>query len=598
MSVKSEPLAASPTPQALEASNQNEKKFFESDAGDGTKREDMYLKGAALVCCLLSLYLCLFLFALDQLIVATLLTTVGNKFNAVNQIGWLTSGFLISMAVLVSVWGKLAIIFGRKTSMIAAIVLFEAGSLMCALANSMNVLIGGRVLAGVGGGGIQTLVFIVVTEILPIHSRPMGMAFAGCVFAIASVLGPLIGGAFTTHVSWRWCFYINLPIGGIALVAFVFAFKPPKTATNRLEKLKKIDYPGILLMTAGLVLLLLALTFGSGDEHPWNSGATISCFVLGGVLTIAFGVWDLKYSKNPLIPLDVVTAWPTLAAAVTMFGAFGYFIGSVLYLSIYFQVIHGASALKSGIHLLPLIIGVVVFSIGTGILVKKTTYVKPFSIFGVVVGYIGCGLQTLLKVDSSRGDKIGLMILTGVGIGSLMQSSIIAGQITAPKTPGGTILATTLINFMRSFGGALLGTLADAVYGATFTNNFSKDLMKQSASLQQELQLVDAMAIISSPDTLDKMSAPAVAFLKEEIMKGIRNVFYMNLGFAAISVIASVFITNKRLPKASNQEREPEKTEKDENDKSDGNSESDSAQDNVEAASLISAEKVQTPADA
>ncbi|KAM9921462.1 hypothetical protein OXX80_012169, partial [Metschnikowia pulcherrima] len=167
---------------AIEPAQDESKKFFEADAGDGTRREDFYLTGVTLGLCVLSLFLCMFLFALDQLIVATLLSTVGNKFNAVNQIGWLTSGFLISMTVLVLVWGKIAIIFGRKTSMVAAVVLFEAGSLMCALSNSMNVLIGGRVLAGVGGGGIQTLVFIVITEVFPIQKRPMGIAIIGCTF--------------------------------------------------------------------------------------------------------------------------------------------------------------------------------------------------------------------------------------------------------------------------------------------------------------------------------------------------------------------------------------------------------------------------------
>ncbi|KAF8004443.1 hypothetical protein HF325_001891 [Metschnikowia pulcherrima] len=541
---------------AIEPAQDESKKFFEADAGDGTRREDFYLTGVTLGLCVLSLFLCMFLFALDQLIVATLLSTVGNKFNAVNQIGWLTSGFLISMTVLVLVWGKIAIIFGRKTSMVAAVVLFEAGSLMCALSNSMNVLIGGRVLAGVGGGGIQTLVFIVITEVFPIQKRPMGIAIIGCTFAVASVVGPLIGGAFTSNVSWRWCFYINLPIGAVALAVFVFVFNPPKTKTKATDKLTLIDYPGVLLVASGLVLVLLALTFGADGLHSWDSAAVICCFVLGGLLTIAFGVWNFFFSKHPLIPADVAMTIPTLAAAIELFGTFGYFIASVLYLSIYFQVIHDASAWQSGVHLLPLIIAVVIFSIASGIFVKKTTIVKPVAIFGVIIGFIGCGLITLLEVDSSSSQKIGLLICIGVGVGSQMQSAIMAGQITAPKTPGGVILATTLINFLRSFGGALSGALADAVFGASFNNSIGTALKSQPQDVITELSKYNLKTITASSAILQEMSPETRNFVKLQIMKAIRNVFYMNFGFAAFSVFGVIFLTNKRLPQATNQVRD------------------------------------------
>lgn len=532
-----------------------EKKFFESDAGDGTKREDMYFQGAKLWLCLLSVFLCLFLFALDQLIVATLLTVVGNKFNAIDKVGWLSSGFLISMAVLVSVWGKLSIIFGRKISMIAAVVLFEAGSLMCALSNDMSTLIGGRVLAGVGGGGIQTLVFIIITEVLPIHKRPMGMALVGCTFAIASVLGPLVGGAFTSNVSWRWCFYINLPIGAVALVVFVFVFNPPRATGSIRKKLKLIDYVGVFFLTAGLVLLLLAMTFG-GNQYKWGSAAVILCFVLGGLLTIVFCVWNFKFSKVPIIPMDVVKTWPTFAAAWCMFGVFGFFMSSVLYLSIYFQVIHGASAWQSGVRLLPEIIGVVLSSLSFGIIVKETRIVKPFALFGNMMSFLGCGLITLLEVDSSNAKKIGLMIPIGVGVGIQMQTVIMAGQITAPKTPGGVIMATTLISFIRAFGGALAAVLADAVYSTSYQNRFASALADQSLAIIAEVLKYDAKSLLNSTTLVKSLSAPAQAFVKAQIMHAIRTTFYMNLGFCAISTIFVVFLTNKRLPIASNQERD------------------------------------------
>lgn len=532
-----------------------EKKFFESDAGDGTKREDMYLEGKALFFCLISVYFCLFLFALDQTIIATLLTTVGNKFNDFDKIGWLASGFLISMAVLVAAWGKLGIIFGRKNTMIVAIILFEAGSLMCALANNMNVLIGGRVLAGIGGGGIQTMVFIVITEILPIQKRPLGMAMVGSVFAVASVLGPLVGGAFTTNVSWRWCFYINLPVGGFALVLFVWTFNPPKAEGNIVTKLKMIDYFGIVLLAGGLVVFLVALTLG-GREYAWNSGAVIACFVVGGVTTIAYFVWNFLFAPHPMIPWSLVKIYQTTAAACTLFGMFGYFISSVLYLSVYFQVIHNASAWRSGVDLLPEIIAVVVSSMISGILVRKTTHIKPFAVLGGSLGFIGCGLITLLEVDSSSSQKIGYLIPLGAGVGMQMQACLIGGQVTAPKFAGGVILATSWMNFMRSFGGSLAATLADAVYTTSFVNTAGSALAKQSQTVQEELANYDLSTLVNSTEAIAHMSAAARDFIKKEVMHALRSTFYMNMGFAAISTISIVFITNKRLPTATKQVRD------------------------------------------
>lgn len=549
--------------QVSPVAEERRKKFIESDAGDGTTREEQYLLGAKLILCIFSIFFCLFLFALDQTIVATLLTEVGNKFNAFDRIGWLTSGFLISMAALVAVWGKLSLIFGRKLTMIVAIVLFEAGSLMCALADNMDVLIGGRVLAGVGGGGIQTMTFIIITEILPIQKRPLGMALLGCVFAVASVLGPLIGGAFTSHVSWRWCFYINLPVGGAAGVLFIYCFNPPKTKGNWKEKILMIDYIGVVLMTAGFVVLLMALTLASGNEYEWDSGAVIACFVVGGVTFIAFCVWNFIYSKHPLLPWEVVKVIQVSAAAFSMFGTFAYFMAGVLYISIYFQVVHNASAWESGVHLLPMIISTVITSIALGILIKKTRHIKPFAILGAAMGMVGCGIITLLDVDSSNANKIGLLIPLGIGVGFQMQLSILGAQVAAPKSPGSTIMATTLVNVCRTFGGALAGALADAVYSAALTNHMKKTLPEQGSEVAKELSGVNLESLITSTTLLGDLSPSARAYVKSEVMNAIRDTFYMALGFSAIAMIFTVFQTNRRLPDVDLAENQQEIKEKD-----------------------------------
>lgn len=521
--------------------------FKESDAGDGTLREDQYIHGPRLALCFVSLFLCLFLFALDQTIVATILSTVGNKFDAFENVGWLSSGFLLTMAVFIQPYGKLSIIFGRKWSMVVAIVIFEAGSLMCALASSMNVLIGGRVLAGVGGAGIQGLAFVILSEVVPIDKRPLGMTILSVTFAVASVLGPLIGGAFTTHVTWRWSFYINLPVGGFALAVFLYSFRPPLPKVDIWEELKQFDYIGTFFFISGSVILLLAITFGSSD-FPWNSGAVISCFVLGPVLLIIFAIWNFRFSKNQIIGTDVITTPQIIASALSISGVYSASIVTMIYASVYFQVIRDSSAMGAGLHLLPSIIATVISSIVAGGAIQKLKYVKPWGVFSGVLAPIGAGLLSLLRVDSPFSKQVGLLIIMGAATGSQFQPAMLSAQIKAPKTPGGTIMTTTFINASRCLSSAIAATLSDAVYTSSLNNFFKKNIPKASAEVQQSLQSIDISNLMSNNAILRTLDPATEKFIKEQMMKSIQNVFYMCIGLAAITTLACPFVSNKKLP--------------------------------------------------
>ena len=527
------------------------KKFIESDAGDGTNREDHYLHGFKLVFCIISIFLCVFLIALDQTIVVTLITKVGNEFNSFQNIGWLPTGFLLTMSVFIQPIAKLSIIFGRRNTMIFSIILFEAGSLMCALAPSMNVLIGGRILAGIGAAGIQGGAFVVIAEIVPIEKRPACMAVIGCCFAVASVLGPLLGGAFTEHVTWRWSFYINLPIGGVALACFIFAFKQPKIEGKIWPKLKKFDFLGTFLIVSGSVVFLLALTFG-GNEFRWDSAPVILCFVLGGLTMIAFCVWNFGFCKDPLIATDIVLNRHIIAATLVMSGCFGAFISFMVYGAVYFQVIWGSSPLSSGLHLLPTIISVVITSISSGIIIQKLRYIKPFSIAAGVLAPIGGGLLTLLDVDSSFPQRVGLLIIIGVATGVSMQAGIMSSQVSAPKTPGGTIMTTAFVNFSRSLFAAVAAELAATVYSSSLANIYPKALAKEkNQALLQELSKFTVEQLISSTAILDALSPEAELFVKRQIMDSLRNIYYVAIGWCSITTLGCVFTTNERLPKLS-----------------------------------------------
>lgn len=511
----------------------------QNDAGDGTRAEDQLLHGTKLILCTISLLLCMFLVALDQTIIATLLSTVGNQFNDFGKVNWVSSGFLLPTAVLAMNWGKFSIIFGRKITMLAAIFLFEVGSLVCALANSMNMLIGGRVLAGVGGGGVQVLVFMILTEIVSIEKRGIAQGCVGAAFGIASVLGPIIGGLFTTHVTWRWCFYINLPIGGVSAVFFFFMFNPPPPKGSIRQKLKMVDYLGTVMLATGMVLLLLGLTLAGSQTDSWDSAIVISFFVVGGVVVLAFFAYNFTLSKNQLFPTAIMVAPRVILVCCAFFCMFGAFMALVLYLATYFQVVKNADALHSGLDLLPLIIPVVLLSISAGIFISKTGFTKPVAITGFSVASIGVGLLTLYDVDTPTPKHIGYQILVGVGIGCTMQSMTINCQLAAPvNVPGSVMMATSLMAFFRSTGGVVGGTLGQTIQSVVF----KQELQKLSAFQDQDIN-----ALINEPELLGKLPESLRIAALDAFVKGFRGVMYFSLGLFLAGWCFTLLFTNKRL---------------------------------------------------
>ncbi len=515
------------------------------DAGDGTVASDQYLHGVKLILCSAAILLSIFLSALDQTIVATIISAVGNEFNGFTKIGWLTSGFMLPVAVLAPTWGKISIIFGRKSTMLISIILFETGSLISALSNSMDLLIGGRVIAGIGGGGIQCLSNIIASEIVPIQNRGFSFALIGASFAISSVIGPLVGGAFTTHVTWRWCFYINLPIGGIAFLFLMIVFNPPKPKGSIKEKLKRVDYIGTFLVSSSIVLILLALTWG-GVEYDWDSSAIILCFVLGGLLVIGFIVWNFKFSKDPLIPWRIVRKIKCLGAVLTMAFNFAYFMASVIFVTVYFQVVRGVTAWKSGIDLLPMIIATTLCSMCSGIVVAKTRYFKPILLLGIICGPIGCGLLTLLDVNSNIGERVGYLILPGMGVGLIFQSSMMSTQMSAPRNNGGTILAISFFNFSRSLGATISADVAQTIFSSSVKSYIATAFKGETETLSK-YGITNPLLLMNSPNLIKNLPENVKIIILKQVSKAIRNVNYFSLGLSLVGFIFGCFTTNERV---------------------------------------------------
>ena len=342
-----------------------------------------YSKSRQLVI-IFSLCMALFLAALDVTIITTALPTIATTFHA-NSAGytWVGSAYLLASASSAPVWGKISDIWGRKPIIMLANLVFMGGSLIAALANSIGMLIGARVVQGIGGGGLVILVYICIGDLFSMRERPKYYGIMGMVWAIASGVGPVIGGAFTEYVSWRWCFYINLPLDGLSLIFLTFFLKLDTPKTPLLDGLKAIDWLGVLTIVGGIVMFLFGMISG-GQSHPWASAFTL-CLIIFGIVTLGlFFLNEWKLAKYPIIPLRIFKEPSNFAALGVCFIHGFVFIGGSFYLPLYFQVVLAASPILSGVYLFAMVITLSFVSAAAGIFIKNTGMFREPIWFGLV----------------------------------------------------------------------------------------------------------------------------------------------------------------------------------------------------------------------
>lgn len=393
----------------------------------------------------LSLGMAVFLVALDITIVSTAIPAIASEFQALDQIAWVGTGFLLTSTAFSPTYGSLCDIFGRKLTFLSAIAIFEVGSLMCGIASSMLVLIFGRLVAGIGGGGIFSSALIMIADIVSLRDRGKYQGILGAVFGISSVIGPLLGGAFTDSISWRWCFYINLPIGAITALVVTIYLKFPAPEGTIMSKIHKIDYLGTLLIVAAVTCFLLPLQFGGLQWH-WDAPVTILLFCVSAILTVLFVLVELYVAKIPIIPAHLFEN-----SSVSLNLCIAFFIGACFwsisyYVPTFFQLVVGDTATISGVKSIPLIFGTVFFSILSGQLISRTGTYKIWLYIGPIFLVTGQALLSTLSRETSRVAGIFYLLITGIGIGCVIDVRILAIQASVTKSNIAVATSTVISN--------------------------------------------------------------------------------------------------------------------------------------------------------
>jgi EmrB/QacA subfamily drug resistance transporter len=464
------------------------------------------------------LLLVMLMAALDQTIVATALPTIVGDLGGLSHISWVVTAYLLAQTAVTPLYGKLGDMYGRKIVLQVGLVVFLIGSALCGLSQSLDELIAFRALQGLGGGGLMVSAQAAIGDVVPPSERGRYTGLFGAVFGLASVAGPLLGGFLTGHLSWRWIFYVNLPIGVVAL--FVLAATLP-SASERVHHV--VDYLGTLLLAAGLSAIVLATSLG-GNSYAWGSPVIVG-MAIGGVLALVAFVFAERNAAEAVLPLRLLrNSVFSVTSAVGFVVGFALF-GAVTYLPLFLQVVKGASPTGSGLQLLPLMGGLLITSIGSGQLITRTGRYKPFPIAGTAVMTLGLFLLSTLDPASSQLTIFGFMFVLGLGLGLVMQVLVLAVQNAVSYSDLG--VATSGATLFRSIGGSL-GT---AALGAIFSNRLSSQLTS-----------VLPAGKAGSSHAASTISAKAIAKLPAALRNGYLHAFTNSLStvFEVASAVAVV----------------------------------------------------------
>ena len=419
------------------------------------------------------LMLGMLLAALDQTIVATALPTITGELGGLNHLSWVVTSYLLASTVSTPLYGKLGDLYGRKRLFQISILVFLAGSVLCGLSQSMGQLIGFRAVQGVGGGGLMVLAQAIIADVVSPRERGRYMGYFGAVFGAAMVGGPLVGGFLTDQVSWRWVFYVNIPLGVLALL--VTGSVLPTSVRDRKPR---IDYLGTALLTAAVTCIVLLTTWG-GTEHEWGSPVIL---LLGAAALVLLGVLLAveRRTEEPVVPIHLFSSRSFNVATSVSFIIGVAMFGAISFLPLFLQVVKGSSATGSGLLLLPLMAGLFAASMASGQITSRTGRYKVFPVAGCGVAAVAMYLLSTMGPASSQGTVTAFMVLLGVGIGLTIQTLVLAVQNAVGRADLG--VATSSVSFFRSVG----GSVGVAVFGALFNNRLAELVTASSSPAEAE----------------------------------------------------------------------------------------------------------------
>ncbi|WP_175408674.1 MFS transporter [Streptomyces sp. TRM64462] len=480
-----------------------------------------------------ALLLGMLLAALDQTIVATALPTIVSELGGMEHLSWVVTAYLLASTAATPLWGKLGDQYGRKNLFQAAIVIFLIGSVLCGVAQDMPQLIIYRAVQGLGGGGLMVLSMAIVGDLVSPRDRGRYQGLFGAVFGATSVLGPLLGGVFTEHLSWRWVFYINLPIGVVALFVIAAVLHIPSHRTRH-----TIDYLGTGLIASVATCLVLVASLG-GTTWPWGSARIIGLAVLGAVLLVAF-VYAERRAAEPVLPLKLFRNRTfTLVSVISFVIGFAMF-GAMTYLPTFLQVVQGVSPTMSGVHLLPMVLGMLLMSTASGQIVSRTGRWKVFPIAGTALTTVGLLLLHLMERDSGVWAVSAYFFVFGAGLGLVMQVLVLAAQNSVAYQDLG--VATSGATFFRSIG----ASFGVAVFGTIFTGRLTGKL--SSALAGQDLPPgVDAHAISADPRVIAELPPGLRPAALEAYSASITDVFLYASPIVLLAFAVAWFLREDRL---------------------------------------------------